>query len=114
MPPLAFSSLMAFPSFLKGDKARAFMRAYRRALNWVNDEAASEIAERELPLFKSLKKDALVAAIARYQQLGTWRRDPSIPKEQYEVSMDAFIFAGIFNRRFDYEDVVFPPMTIEH
>ncbi len=106
MPPLAFSSLMAMPSFLTTNKGRAFIHAYRCALDWVNDTPASEIAGRELSMFENMSMPALTAAIARYQILGTWRRDPAIPREQYEVSMDAFIHAGIFKRRFSYEDVV--------
>jgi NitT/TauT family transport system substrate-binding protein len=107
VPPLAFSSLMALPTFLATDKAGAFMRAYRRALNWVNDTSASEIAGKELPMFAGLAEPALTAALASYQRLGTWRREPMIPRDQYEVSMDAFVYAGIFNQRFNYEDVVF-------
>jgi NitT/TauT family transport system substrate-binding protein len=107
LPPLAFSSLMALPSFLKTPAAAAFIRAYRRALNWVNDTPAQTVAGRELPMFEGLSEAALSAAIERYQSLGTWRRDPVIPRDQYEVSMEAFIYAGIFNRRFDYEDVVY-------
>jgi ABC-type nitrate/sulfonate/bicarbonate transport system substrate-binding protein len=109
LPPLAFSSLMAMPSFLKTEKAAAFMRAYRRSLDWVNDIPASEVAERELSLFNGLSKTALTDAIASYQKLGTWRRDAAIPKDQYEVSMDAFVHAGVFSRRFDYNDVVCSP-----
>jgi len=106
MPPLAFSSLMAMPEFLNSAKAHAFMRAYRRALAWVNEAAATEIAARELPMFEGISKESLASAIARYQQLATWRRDPLIPRDQYEVSMDAFIHAGVFKQRYSYDDVV--------
>ena len=107
MPPLAFSSLMAMPPFLATPEAAAFMRAYRAALDWVNDAPASEIADRELSLFDGVSRDALTAAIARYQSLKTWRRDPLIPRDQYEVAMDAFIHAGVFKERFSYENVVY-------
>lgn len=109
MPPLAFSTLMALPAFLESAEAQAFMRAYRKALVWVNEAPAAEIAEREAPLFQGVSKTALARAIGRYQQLGTWRRDPVIPQDQYEVSMDAFIHAGIFSQRFPYADVVWLP-----
>ncbi len=107
MPPLAFSSLMAMPSFLESREAAAFMRAYREALSWVNDAPAAEVAEQEWPMFASISRTALSAAIARYQELETWRRDPVIPREQYEVSMDAFLYAGVFKQRFSYDDVVY-------
>jgi NitT/TauT family transport system substrate-binding protein len=107
MPPLAFSSLMAMPEFLGTPEAAAFMRAYRAALNWVNDAPAGEIADRESSLFEGISRTALAATIARYQSLGTWRRDPVIPRDQYEVALDAFIHAGVFKDRFSYEDVVY-------
>jgi hypothetical protein len=97
---------MAMPDFLKTERSAAFNRAYRRALEWVNDAAAEDIAEKEAPMFPGISKPSLVAAIARYQQLGTWRRNPVIPREQYEVAMDAFIHAGLFRERYAYEDVV--------
>ena len=106
MPELAFSTLMAMPAFLATAKAASFMSAYRRALAWVNDTPAADVADVEFAMFRGVSKSALAAAIERYQKLGTWRRDPSIPRGQYEVSMDAFIHAGIFDRRFPYEDVV--------
>jgi ABC-type nitrate/sulfonate/bicarbonate transport system substrate-binding protein len=107
MPPLAFSTLMAMPSFLESDQAKAFMKAYKRALEWVNDASADEIAEKEHELFPNVSRTALAAAIKRYQRIKTWRVDPIIPRDQYEVSMDAFIHSGIFKQRFRYEDVVF-------
>jgi NitT/TauT family transport system substrate-binding protein len=106
MPPLAFSSLMAMPAFLKSDKARAFMRAYRRALAWVHEAPAAQIAEREQRFFTDYSLSALTAAISRYQKLATWPSDPGISREEYEVSMTAFVHAGVFARRFSYDDVV--------
>jgi NitT/TauT family transport system substrate-binding protein len=112
MPPIAFSSLMAMPSFLETEPAMRFMRAFRRSLVWVNEAPATEVAALESPLFEEISQTALAAAIARYQQLGTWRRDPVIPRDQYEAAMDVFIFNGIFQQRFPYEDVVAPVSNI--
>ncbi len=106
IPPLAFSTLMAMPSFLETPAAQAFMRAYRKALHWVNDASPAEIAGLEFSMFDGVTLSALTEAIGRYQKLGTWRRDPEIPRDQYEVSMDAFIHAGVFKQRYPYEDVV--------
>ena len=109
IPPVAFSTLMAMPEFLKTEKARAFMRAYRRSLCWVNETPAQKVAEAEAKLFNSIPVSALAAAISRYQQLGTWRPDPAIPRDQYETAMDVFIHSGVFKSRFPYEDVVTSP-----
>jgi NitT/TauT family transport system substrate-binding protein len=106
IPPVAFSSLMAMREFLDTPKARAFMRAYRRSLQFVTESSAREIAEKEAGVFPGVSVDAIEAAIALYQQLDTWRQDPTISREQYETAMDVFIYAGVFKQRFAYEDVV--------
>ena len=105
-PPVAFSSLMAMREFLTTDKLRAFMRAYLRALRFVIQSPAREIAEIEATYFPAYSIEALTAAISRYQQLGAWRSDPRITREQYEAAMDVFIFANVFKERYVYEDVV--------
>ena len=106
VPPVAFSSLMATRDFLRTPEAEAFKRAYLRGLRFAIQADAREIAEAEAPFFPGVSLDAIAAAIARYQQLGTWRSDPNITREQYEVAMDIFIFAGTFKERYAYEDVV--------
>jgi NitT/TauT family transport system substrate-binding protein len=106
IPPVAFSSLMATREFLQTPEAAAFKRAYLRSLRFVIQSPAREIADLEAPFFPGVPADAMAAAISRYQQLGTWRSDPNITREQYEVAMDIFIFAGTFKERYAYEDVV--------
>src|SRR5262245_36124366 len=105
-PPVAFSSLMATRQFLATDRAEAFKRAYLRALRFVIQSSGQEIAEVEASFFPGTSIDAIAAAISRYQQLGTWRSDPRITREQYEMAMDIFIFSGSFKERYAYEDVV--------
>jgi NitT/TauT family transport system substrate-binding protein len=106
IPPVAFSSLMAMRQFLATEKARAFMRAYLRGLRFVIQTAAREIAEVESSFFPGSSIEAMTAAISSYQQLGTWRSDPRITRQQYDVAMDVFIFSGSFKERYPYEDVV--------
>jgi NitT/TauT family transport system substrate-binding protein len=106
VPPVAFSSLMATREFLQTPEADAFKRAYLRALRFVIQSSAREIADLEATFFSGVSSEAIAAAISRYQQLGTWRSDPNITREQYEVAMDIFLFAGTFKERYAYEDVV--------
>jgi NitT/TauT family transport system substrate-binding protein len=106
IPPVAFSSLMATREFLATDTAAAFMRAYLRGLRFAIQAPAQEIAELEAAFFPGVSLQAMAAAIAAYQQLGTWRSDPRITREQYEFALDIFIFSNVFTHRFVYEDVV--------
>jgi NitT/TauT family transport system substrate-binding protein len=106
VPPVAFSSLMATREFLQTPQAAAFKRAYLRALRFVIQSSAREIAEIEASFFPGVSVEAIAAAISQYQLLGTWRSDPNITRQQYEVAMDIFLFAGTFKERYAYEDVV--------
>jgi NitT/TauT family transport system substrate-binding protein len=106
IPPVAFSSLMATREFLETERAKAFMHAYLRALRFVIQGPAQEIAGIEASFFPGVSLQAISAAVLRYQQLGTWRSDPRITREQYETAMDVFISTNVFKQRFVYEDVV--------
>src|SRR5215831_12801148 len=106
IPPVAFSSLMARQDFLETEKARAFMRAYRKAIRFVIESPAQDVARTEASFFPGISVEALTASVERYKRLGTWRTDTAITREQYEMAMDIFIFAGVFKERYRYEDVV--------
>jgi hypothetical protein len=82
------------------------MRAYLRASRFVIESPAKDVAEVEASFFPGVSIDAIAAAISDYQQLGTWRFDPRITREQYEVALDIFLFSGVFKQRYAYEDVV--------
>jgi NitT/TauT family transport system substrate-binding protein len=107
--PVAFSSLCSTRSWLAGDMAKAFMRAYRKARAWVMETPASEIARVEAVHFEGIDGDVLERTIAFYQQLGTWGSTPEIPRDAYEVALDVFAHSGLITKRHPYDAVVAPP-----
>ncbi|MGB9606111.1 MAG: ABC transporter substrate-binding protein [Bryobacteraceae bacterium] len=109
MPPVAFSSLLASRSFLETSAARAFLRAYVRAREWVRATPAREVAAREACFFPGIAVEALCAAIERYQALGCWEGGLAIPRDLYEQALDVFLHAGLITRRWPYEEVVLAP-----
>src|SRR5262245_56332487 len=86
IPPVAFSSLMAQRPFLETEKARALMRAYRKATRFVIESPAQDVARTEASFFPGISVEAITAAVERYQRLGTWRSDTTITREQYEMA----------------------------
>ena len=107
--PCAFSSLAATREWLRGDAARRFMRAYRKARAWVVTSPAAAIAEAEAPYFPDIDRAVLTATIAAYQTLGCWTPHVEITRPALHVAIDVFIHAGQITRRPRYEDVVAPP-----
>jgi NitT/TauT family transport system substrate-binding protein len=107
--PVAFSSLTATRAWLQQPGAIRFMRAYRKAREWVNTAPAAEVAQAEQPFFPQIDQGALTATIAFYQQLGNWNPPVTISPATYETALDVFLHSQLITRRHPYEHVVVAP-----
>ncbi len=107
--PCGFSSLAATPAWLGSDMSRAFMRAYRRARDYVNDTPASEIARAEEAYFEGIDPEVLTRTIAFYQGLGCWSRHPEITEQAYQATIDIFAHSGFITSRPPYHEVCATP-----
>jgi NitT/TauT family transport system substrate-binding protein len=107
--PVAFSSLTASREWLKTPDARKFMRAYRRARQWVSGAAAPEVASKEKSFFPDTDMRVLEKTISSYQKLGCWSPRVSISKESYEVALDVFMHSKLITRRHAYAQAVVAP-----
>jgi NitT/TauT family transport system substrate-binding protein len=108
--PVAFSSLCALRDWLESDMAKAFMRAYRKARQYVNEAPAGEIAAAQAHLFEGIDRGVLTETIAFYQRLGCWNPEVAIRRDIYEVSLDVFLYSGRITRRHPYGEVVVAPL----
>jgi NitT/TauT family transport system substrate-binding protein len=106
MGPVAFSSLTATREWLQRPEAKRFMRAYRKAREWVNTAPAAEIARAEQEFFPQIDQRALTATIAFYQKLGNWNPPVTISRAAYDVALDVFLHSQLITRRHPYEQVV--------
>jgi NitT/TauT family transport system substrate-binding protein len=108
--PCGFSSLAAKRDWLETDMAKAFMRAYRKTRDYMNDTPAAEIAKAEKPYFPDIDEDVLAKCIATYQKLGCWTRHPEITKEAYAATLDIYEYNGLITKRHAYEKIcALPP-----
>jgi NitT/TauT family transport system substrate-binding protein len=107
--PVAFSSLTATREWLQRPEARRFMRAYRKAREWVNTAPAAEIAGAEREFFPQIDQRALTDTIAFYQRLGNWNPPVTISRATYEAALDVFLHSQLITRRHAYEQVVVSP-----
>ncbi|MCW8855373.1 MAG: ABC transporter substrate-binding protein [Gammaproteobacteria bacterium] len=106
--PVAFSSLCASRDWLKTDMADAFLRAYKKSLNYVINAPADEIAayEYEAGFFPAIDKEVLIETIRSYQQLGCWENDVSISRQAYDNLIDVFMYSGLIKKKYAYESVI--------
>jgi NitT/TauT family transport system substrate-binding protein len=107
--PVAFSSLCATREWLKTDMAMAFMRAYRRARQFVMDTSAEAIAAREAEFFPGIDAKVLSSTIDAYKRSGCWSKNPVINLASYETLLDVFEFNGLITKRHAIDRCVTPP-----
>jgi NitT/TauT family transport system substrate-binding protein len=107
--PCAFSSLAATRAWLGTDTARRFMRAYRKARQWLLATPAARVAEAEASFFPEIDRAVLTATVAYYQKLGCWTPHVEITRPAFEVALDVFQHSGLITKRHRYEDVVAAP-----
>jgi NitT/TauT family transport system substrate-binding protein len=106
--PVAFSSLTATRQWLQQPAAGRFMRAYRKAREWVNSAAAADIARAEQAFFPETDQRVLTQTIAYYQQLGCWNPPVTISHAAYETALDVFLHSRLITKRHAYEQVIVP------
>jgi len=107
--PVAFSSLLSTREWLESETARACMRAYVKARQYVNNTPAAEIAAAEKSFFDDVDKDALTRTIEYYQGLGNWNPKVEISRDDYEVALDVFEYSNLIDVRYPYEEVIASP-----
>ncbi len=90
------------------DEFRRMTRAIYRMQKWLHAHDAAAIAERVAPYFPGTARDVLSAAIARYQKLGIWNRNPVLPPEGLERLRGAMLSGGMIKRGTDYTQCVEP------
>ncbi len=107
--PCGFSSLAATREWLTTDMAKAFVRAYRKTRQYMNDAPAAEIAKAEKPYFPKIGEAVLADCIAAYQKLGCWTPHVEITRAAYEKTLDIFEYNGQLKQRYAYEQVCAEP-----
>ena len=68
-----------------------------------------EVARAQGEFFPNVAVEATAAAVAYYQQLGTWTGDITIEPGLYETSLDVFEHSKLITRRHPYENIVVAP-----
>ena len=107
--PCGFSSLAATRAWLGTDMARAFVRAYRKTRQYMNETPAAEIARAEKPYFPKIDEKVLADCLATYQKLGCWSPHVEITRAAYEKTLDIFEYNGLLKERYRYEQVCAEP-----
>lgn len=107
---ICYSSFAATPGFIDehSDIVQAFVNGFQKALEWVDMNGESAIAERVSSFFPDNPQEVLARAIWQYKNQNTWPQDSLIGEDGYDAMRDILIEGGLVNYRHPYERLVRP------
>ncbi|HUK08409.1 MAG TPA: ABC transporter substrate-binding protein [Stellaceae bacterium] len=97
----------------KRDELLRMTRAIYRTQKWIAAASGGAIAAAVERYFPDVPKTRLAAALARYQPLQIWGRDPRLPRRGYERLAESLISGGLIRAAPAYEKVVDNSFAIE-
>ena len=105
---IPYTCYMAKDSWLKDNKASAegFIRAIMKAIRYVNEHPAQEVAPYLTDYFEATSVTALSASIERYKSIDSWRTDMTVTEESFNRLQDVIENAGELQRRATLSELV--------
>src|SRR5579864_2201867 len=97
----------------KRDELLRMTRAIYRTQKWLAAASGEDIAFAVERYFPDVAKPRLAAALARYQPLGIWGRDPRLPRAGYDRLKTALISGGLIRSAPAFEDAVDNSFAVE-
>jgi NitT/TauT family transport system substrate-binding protein len=97
----------------KRDELLRMTRAIYRTQKWIAAASGDAIATAVERYFPDVPKPRLAAALARYQPLHIWGRDPRLPRAGYDRLKAALISGGLIRSAPAFEDVVDNSFAVE-
>ena len=94
--PCSYTSFYARRHTLaaKREEMLRLVRALYRTQKWLHRELPDVLADVVRPYFPGVPQPLLVAAIARYRDLGIWGADPILPRAGYQRLLAGLVSGG--------------------
>jgi NitT/TauT family transport system substrate-binding protein len=106
--PTAYTTLVARRSLLaaRHDEFTAMVRGMVRALRWMGETPASDVARALEKFFPDVPSPLFAAAIQRYSALGLYAPDPMLRREGFDRLQAAMLSGGALQRAIPFEACV--------
>ena len=105
---IPYTCYMAKESWLdkNGDIAEGFIRAIMKAIKYVNETPAADVAPYLKPYFEATNVESLAASVERYKSIDSWRTDMTVTAESFDRLQDVIEGAGELQRRASLPELV--------
>ena len=103
-----YTAYNARKSYIKNnpDVIKGFTKAINKALKYVHEHDAKEIAEHILSYFPNMSLNDMITVVEAYQKGDAWRDDISISSDEWIHIQDIIIAAGELDEYAPYEDLI--------
>ena len=107
---ICYSSFAVAPAFISenSDTVQAFVNGFQKALEWIDGNKESEIADKVSSFFPNNSTDVLGRAIRQYKSQQTWPKNALIGEDGYTAMRDILIEGGLVDGRYPYQRLVRP------
>lgn len=105
---MPFTAFMATQSYIRENREQIdkFVRAIIKAMDFVNNSTAEEIAKVLAPSFDGTDLATLTNSVQAYKDIGAYSSTPVMAQEDFELLQDVIVDAGVMTKRADFDKLV--------
>jgi len=105
---IPYTCFAAKESYLKkhGDVAEKFVKAIKKAYNFIITNDSTTVAQALLPSFEGNSVSELAIAVEQYVAIQAWSSDMILSEESFNNLMNVMLHAGVITERSNWADVV--------
>lgn len=105
---MPFTAFMATQSYIKENREQVdkFVTAIIKAMDFVNNSTAEEIAKVLAPSFDGTDLATLTNSIQAYKDIGAYSTTPVMEKADFELLQDVIVDAGVMTKRADFDKLI--------
>ncbi len=93
---IPYTCFVAYPSYISSnsDKIEGFLRAIKKAYNYIATHTATEVAEALAPSFDGTSVESLAIAVEKYLEIDAWSSSPAMSKDSFNRLLSVLKNAG--------------------
>ena len=95
------------------ERARGFIRALLKAVDYVQKNTAADIATHIMEHFPTATLESMTVSLENYKKIDSWFTDLKMPEESFTRLQDVIESAGELTKRVDFSKVVDNKYVVE-
>lgn len=105
---IPYTSFIALDSYLKnnGDTVKSFLKALKKAFDYMNTHTELEIAESIVKQFPSTTITSIETSVKSYKKINAWKSDLQMTEQSLERLQNIMENAGELSNRAKFTDIV--------